>query len=379
MRRRLTCAFSALPAFILADAEAGRLTHADLGILARLLPLARDGEILGWTDARLARFLGIAESTWKAALKRLRAAGRILCCRVRTFFRRVLVIAWLQTPAAGPLFCAARGAGQQPPEGPVSGSPAVPPPDPPVEEIKNPEVVVAVPDPPEPAPISEPDGTPPPPLGPLPRAETPLPGELPDSGADPAADLVDAAQEVLPEVSDGWVRALVRRFGPVWVLAALRRARQRQERGATIRTGYLVATLRGFAEEGGPPAELLPQAAPATAPETASMTPEESRALFVIEACAAFGVRLSLGAAGGIDFVPVGPADREKVILLQGRLASQGIGREALSGPALRAAAEAAKPELVAILARESAQKPTPEPTRQSAPGVGRNRHPSPH
>jgi len=70
--------------------------------------------------------------------------------------------------------------------------------------------------------------------------------------------LVEQVRQVLPEhpAPAPWIRSLVGRFTVAWVQAALRRAAERRTAGAAIGTGYIVGTLAGFADEGGPPPDL---------------------------------------------------------------------------------------------------------------------------
>jgi hypothetical protein len=89
---------------------------------------------------------------------------------------------------------------------------------------------------------------------------TPPPPEVcaPDSEEEQIAALADQVRHVIPEHTPtaGWVRNLVARFSLPWVQAAIRRAQDRRAAGADIRTGYVIATLKGFREEGSPPPEL---------------------------------------------------------------------------------------------------------------------------
>ncbi len=77
-------------------------------------------------------------------------------------------------------------------------------------------------------------------------------------------ELVGQAQAAMPDQAPpaSWVRNLVSGFGVDWVRAALRRAQQRRKAGAVIGTGYVIGTLKGFAQDGCAPPELLRPAPP---------------------------------------------------------------------------------------------------------------------
>ena len=91
--------------------------------------------------------------------------------------------------------------------------------------------------------------------------------------------LADEARQAIPEhpLPAAWIKSLVDRFGFGWVQAAMRRAQKRRRTGATVGTGYVIATLNGFALEGGPPPDLL---LPDTSPK-ARMSGEEWAARFM--------------------------------------------------------------------------------------------------
>ena len=98
------------------------------------------------------------------------------------------------------------------------------------------------------------------------EAEPPPPEVCtPDPDEEQIAALACQVRQAIPQDTPpaGWIRTLVARFGLPWVQAAIRRAQERA-RGADIRTGYVIATLKGFSEEGSPPPELL---APPPAPK----------------------------------------------------------------------------------------------------------------
>ena len=122
---------------------------------------------------------------------------------------------------------------------------AIPPPDPPIEvsgETSNTGVGGGEPEPPPPEVCA------------------------PDPVEEQIAVLAEQARQIIPQAEPpaGWVRSLVARFSLPWVQAAIRRAQERRAAGADIRTGYVIATLKGFSEEGSPPPELL---APPPAPK----------------------------------------------------------------------------------------------------------------
>lgn len=255
--RRLGFKFAALPESILRAHDDGELRDGDLAIVGKLLLRVR-GWLIHAHDDELARLAGVAESTLKACLARLRAAGfvRSVKATVRGY-RRAIALLWLAPTEAErqPLLAADRGAEDVAPEGPRAWPQEPPPPDPPSRN--------------EPQ-TGGPDGcAAPPPGGPI---------SAPREGAEGTPD-PEALREVVGRVAKvsppdprlaARLAGVARRWGLPWVAAAVSRLEAKaQAEPVGNPVGYIVGALKGFRADGGPP---LP-------PES----PEERRARAEVE------------------------------------------------------------------------------------------------
>lgn len=121
--RRFRFRFAALPDFLHADLEAGRLKSVDLHLAYELVRLA-DGGIVHRTLDELAALAGKCVSTVKSALARLAACGHVAFDRARQRgYHRAICLSWLFSKSASDT------ANFSPPQQPIfTPSEAQPPP-----------------------------------------------------------------------------------------------------------------------------------------------------------------------------------------------------------------------------------------------------------
>lgn len=238
---RLRFRFAAIPEAMLQAHGAGLLRDGDLAIVSKLLLRFRGWRIHGYDDV-LAEAAGVAESTFKACLKRLKTLGLVRSVRATVRgFRRALELVWLAPSEAErqPLFPDDPGAEPLASEGPrARPQDALPPAPPNREELLDGAL----------------DGGP---AAPPPPTDSPLDqkaGSEPDPGA--VRQVVERVARVSPP--DPSLPARLAAVAKKWGLSFLLPATDRLERKAARErlenpVGFLVAAMKGMQLDGGPP------------------------------------------------------------------------------------------------------------------------------